>query len=102
LSKSPEDVFVVEFSDPEIGGAAECDGTCMAKGFPKPVRTFYRGSGTRAANRFTSDNAIICVIERQRHELGYLGHAKPPFGEISDGVFAGNSLSLMANDRLSP
>jgi hypothetical protein len=88
LAKSPEDVLGTVFADPKIGGAAECDSSCMAKNFPKPVRMFYRGSRTRAPNRFTSDNAIICVIERHHHKLGNLRHANPPSARLWTGVFA--------------
>jgi hypothetical protein len=74
LSKSPKDVLGVEFANFKIGRAAECYRTCMAKSFPKPLRTLYRGCGTRTSNRFTSDDAAIDVIERHDHELGNFGH----------------------------
>jgi hypothetical protein len=74
LSKSPKDVLGVEFANFKIGRAAECYRTCMAKSFPKPLRTLYRGCGTRTSKRFTSDDAAIDVIERHDHELGNFGH----------------------------
>jgi hypothetical protein len=88
LSKSPKDVLVAKFGNLKIGSAAICYGTRMAKGFPKSVRMFYRGSRSRASNRFASNDAIICVVERHDHELGNLGHASSPLGEILDNIFA--------------
>jgi hypothetical protein len=82
LSKLAEDVLRVEFSDPKISSAAECYGACVAKGFPKPVRMFYRGSRSRASNRFSGDDAIIRVIERHDHELDNLGHVSPPLARF--------------------
>jgi hypothetical protein len=74
LSKLPKHVPCVEFADLKIGGAAECDGACMAKGFPKRLRALDRSGGTRAFNRFTGDNAAIDVIARHDHEMGDLRH----------------------------
>jgi hypothetical protein len=77
----------VVFADLKIGRAAECYGACMAKGFPKPVRTRYRGSGSRTFDGFTRDDAIVGVIKRHDYEMGDFGHACPPLGEISNGIF---------------
>jgi hypothetical protein len=64
LSKSPKDLLGVEFADLKIASAAECYCTRMAKSFPKPLRTLYRGGRTGASNRFPSDVAVIDVIEK--------------------------------------
>ncbi len=74
LSKSPKDLFGVEFANLKIASPADCYRTCMAKGFPKRLRMLYRGGRTWASNRFTSDDAVIDVIERHDHEVGNLGH----------------------------
>jgi hypothetical protein len=96
-----------EFASLKIASAAECYRTCVAKSFPKPLRTLYRGGRTRASNRFTSDDAAIDVIERHDHELDNLGHGKSSLGEISGSVFhrlflkpIGSAVSLFdANQR---
>jgi hypothetical protein len=63
-----------EFANLKIASAAECYRTCMAKSFPKPLRTLYRGGRTWASDRVTSDDGVIDVIERHDHEMGNLGH----------------------------
>jgi hypothetical protein len=67
-------MFVVEFTDLEIGSAAERYRTSVAKYLPKPLRTLYRGGRARAVNRFTSRNAAISEIEGQSHERSDLCH----------------------------
>jgi len=68
-------MLIVEFSDLEIGGAAERYRTSMAKYLPKPLRTLYRGGRARAGNGFTSSNAAVIIkIKRQCHEKSDFGH----------------------------
>jgi hypothetical protein len=64
LSKSPKDLLGVEFANLKIASPADCYRTCMAKSFPKPLRMLCRGGRAWASNRFTSDDAVIDVIER--------------------------------------
>jgi hypothetical protein len=67
-------MFVVEFTDLEIGSAAVHYWTSVAKYLPKPLRTFYRGGRAGAVNGFTSGNAAINEIEGQSHERSDLCH----------------------------
>jgi hypothetical protein len=64
----------LEFANLEIAGAADRDRTGMAEGFPKPLRTRYRGGGSWAFDGFASDNAAIDIIEGHHHEIGELAH----------------------------
>ena len=70
-------MLVVEFTDLEIGSAAERYRPSMAKNLPEPLRTLYRGGRARAVNGFTSSNAAIDEIKRQRHEKSDFGHSFP-------------------------
>ncbi len=70
----------------------------MAKSFPKLLCTLYRFGGTRAPDRFTSDEAVIGIIERHDHEIGNLSRVRPSLGEISDGVFADFLSSLIESE----
>ena len=90
----------VEFANFKISRAAECYRTCMAKSFPKPLRTLYRGCGTRTSNRFTSDDAAIDVIERHDHELGNFGYTPflPNRNARGDSRAAG-TLASQLNER---
>ena len=63
LPKSAKDMLVVEFTDLEIGRAAERYRTSVTKYLPKPLRTLYRGGRARAVNGFTSRDATISEIE---------------------------------------
>jgi hypothetical protein len=45
LAKSAKHMLVVEFTDLEIGSAAERYRTSVAKYLPKPLRALYRGGG---------------------------------------------------------
>jgi hypothetical protein len=74
LSKSPKDLLGAEFANLKIASPADCYRTSMAKSFPKTLRTLYRGGGTWASNRLTSDDVVIDVIERHDHETGNLRH----------------------------
>jgi hypothetical protein len=67
-------MFAIEFTDLEIGSAAERYRTSVAKYLPKPLRTLYRGGRTRAVNGFTRRNAAISEIEGQSHERSDLSH----------------------------
>jgi hypothetical protein len=78
LSKSPKDMPVAEFSDLEIAGPAERDGTGMTEGFPERLRTLDRIDRTWASERFTGDDVVTDVVERHDHELDDLGH-RPRF-----------------------
>jgi hypothetical protein len=75
LPKSAKQMLIVEFADLKIGSAAERYRTSMAKYFPKPLRTLYRGGRARAVNRLTSSNAAAIIeIKRQCHEKSDFGH----------------------------
>jgi hypothetical protein len=74
LPKSAKDMLVVEFTDLEIGSAAESYRTSVTKYLPKPLRTLYRGGRARAVNGFTSRDATISEIEGQSHERNDLCH----------------------------
>jgi hypothetical protein len=74
LPKPAKHMLIVEFTDLEIGGSDERCGPGMAEYPPKPLRTFYRGSGACTFNRFTSGNAAIDEIERQCHEKSDFCH----------------------------
>jgi hypothetical protein len=74
LPKSAKDMLVVEFTDLEIGSAAERYGASVAKYLPKPLRTLYRGGRAGAVNGFTSRNAAVNEIEGQSHERSDLCH----------------------------
>jgi len=63
VPKSAKDMLVVEFTDLEIGSAAERYRTSVTKYLPKPLRTLYRGGRARAVNGFTSRDATISEIE---------------------------------------
>jgi hypothetical protein len=71
LPKSAKDMLVVEFTDLEIGGAAERYRTSVTKYLPKPLRTLYRSGRARAV---TSRDATISEIEGQSHERNDLCH----------------------------
>jgi hypothetical protein len=93
LPKSPKDMLVVEFTDLEIGGAAERYRTSVTKYLPKPLRILYRGGRARAVNWFTSGNAAINEIEGQSHERSDLCHRR------CSSTPAGNSRFRIARRR---
>jgi hypothetical protein len=67
-------MLIVEFVDLEIGSAAECYRTSMAKYLSKPLRTLYRSGSARPVNGFTSSNAAVIIeIKRQCHEKSDFG-----------------------------
>jgi hypothetical protein len=66
---------VIEFTDLEIGSAAERYRTSVAKYLPKPLRVLYRGGRARAVNGFTGSDAAIIEIEGQSHERSDLCHS---------------------------
>ena len=74
VPKSAKDMLVVEFTDLEIGSAAERYGASTAKYPPKPLCTLYRGGRAGAVNGFTSRNAAVNEIEGQSHEGSDLCH----------------------------
>jgi hypothetical protein len=74
VPKSAKHMPIVEFADLEIRSAAERYRTSMAKYFPKPLRTLYRGGRARAVNRFTSSNAAINEIAGHSDERSDLCH----------------------------
>jgi hypothetical protein len=74
VPKSAKDMLVVEFTDLEIGGAAERYRTSVTKYLPKPSRTLYRGRRARAVNGFTRRDATVSEIEGQNHERNDLCH----------------------------
>jgi hypothetical protein len=76
LSKSAEDMPVVEFTDLEIGSAAKRHRTSVTKYLPKPLRPLNRGGRARAVNGFTSRDAAISEIEGQSHERNDLCHRR--------------------------
>jgi hypothetical protein len=77
-------MLIVEFSDLEIGSAAERYRTSMAKYLPKPLRTLYRSGRARAVNGFTSSNAAVIIeIKRQCHEKSDFGHSGRSGSKIS-------------------
>jgi hypothetical protein len=79
VPKSAKHMPIVEFGNLEIRSAAERYRTSMAKYFPKPLRTLYRGGRARALNGFTSGNAAINEIAGHSHERSDLCHRSRPF-----------------------
>jgi hypothetical protein len=74
MPKSAKNMPIVEFANLEIRSAAERYRTSMAKYFPKPLGTLYRGGRARAVNGFTSSNAAINEIAGHSHERSDLCH----------------------------
>jgi len=72
----------------------------MAKGFPKPLRTPYRGGRTWASNGFTGNDAVIHVIERYDGEIGNLGHgsAFPRSPSFLSSVHTAQALAVAKHD----
>jgi len=81
VPKSAKHVLVAEFADLEIRSAAERHRTSMAKYFPKPLRTLYRGGRARAVNGLTNSNAAINEIAGHSHERSDLCHRLAAFFE---------------------
>jgi hypothetical protein len=78
VSKSPKDFLVVERANLKIAGTAECDGTGMAKSFPKALCALYRVGGICTSDWLASDDVATDVIERHDHKQGDLAHKFAP------------------------
>ena len=104
MSKPPKDLLGAEFANLKIASPADCYCTSMAKGFPKPLRTPYRGGRTWTSNGVTGDDAVIHVIEQYDGEIGNLGHesAFPRSPSFLSSVHTAQALAVAKHDLTRP